>query len=155
MKNTILIVILMSTFTIAQSQFNEQHKINSSYIKTMAIAKSKKGDKGSSYTKIKNKKELKDAIKKGDLEVASETKGNRYIVIDIKNVHLNRRELKELKEVNIGSNIKEDGKIMQTINIKNLQINTDKDINIGLNTTGERRGSITTVTNIRNSQLGR
>ena len=155
MKNTTVLIIIMSTFTVAQSQFNEQHKVNSSYIKTMAIAKSKKGDKGSSYTKIKNKKELKDAITRGDLELKSETKGDRYIVIDIQNVHLNRRELKKLKEVNIGSNIKENGKIMQTINLKNLRIDTDKDINIGVSTRGNRRGSITTVTNIKNSQLGR
>lgn len=153
MRNITLAVMLVGTFSIADSQFNEQHKMNKSYIKTMAISKSKKGDKGSAYIKIKSKKELKKIIEDGKLK--SDTKGNRYIVIDIKNAHLNRRDLRGMQEVNIGSDVKEDGNVMQTINIKNVRLNTDKEINIGIDTTANRRGSITTITNITNSQLGR
>ena len=154
MKNTTVIVILMSTFTIAQSQFNEQHKINSSYIKTMAIAKSKKGDKGSNYTKIKNKKELKKLLTDGRFN--SKGKGKRYIVIDIEGkINMNKRDLNALKEINIGSDTGGNEEVKQIINITGLKLDTKKSINIGVNTTGNRRGSITTVTNIKNSQLGR
>ena len=109
----------------------------------------------SNYIKIKNKKELKEAIKSGKLEQTYNQDGSKHIYIDIKNAHLTKQDLKELDEVNIGSNIKGDGKVVQNINIKRVRLDTHKKINIGVNTTASRRGSITAVTNIENSQLGR
>ena len=148
-----LSILLCSSLSIANNQFNEQHKINNSYIKVMAKAKSKRGD--SSYIKIKNKKELKEAIKNGKLESKHTSKGSKFIYTDIRNVHITQRDLKELAELNIGSNIKGDGKVIQTVNIKNSRFDTNKHITVGVKSTANRRGSITSVTNIENSQLGK
>jgi hypothetical protein len=121
----------------------------------MAKGKSKKGGSGS-YIKIKSKKELKKALKSGKLNPTYSDKGDKYIYIESrKNIHLTKRDLKEIEEVNIGSNIKGDGKVRQSVNIKGLRVDTDKQINIGVRTTVNRRGAITSVTNIEDSQLWR
>jgi len=151
-----LAILCYSSLTMAESQFNQQHKVNNSYTKTMAKSKSKKGSHGSSYVKIKNKQELKEALKSGKLNQTYEERGVKYIYIESKRaIHLTQRDLKDLDEINIGSNIKGDGKVTQSVHIKGLKLDTDKPINIGVNITENRRGSVTSVTNIENSQLGR
>ena len=152
MKNITLVIILISTFSIAESQFNKEHKVNKSYVKTMA----KRGNSGSKYIKVRNKKELKKLLKKGRFKSKQKGRGDRYVVIDInRKIHLNKRDLKDLKEINIGSDIKGNGKFQQIINIKGLKLDTRKNINIGTRITENRRGSVTVITNIQSSQLGR
>ena len=156
MKNITLAIILLSTFSVAESQFNKEHKVNKSYTKTMAKDKSKRGNSGSKYIKIRNKKELKKLLKKGRFKSKQKGRGDRYVVIDInRRIHLNKRDLKDLKEINIGSDIQGNGKVQQVINIKGLTVDTYKNINIGTNITEDRRGSVTAITNIAHSRLGR
>jgi len=150
-----LTILLCNSFSMADNQFNKQHKTNKAYVKTMAISKSKRGDKNSVYIKIKNKKELIEAIRSGKLDSKYSKRGDKHLYIDIRNAHLNKRDLKDLKEVNIRSNIEEKGRVNQVINIKNLKIDTKKYINIGVNVINNRSDSITTTTTIQNSQLGR
>jgi len=142
-----LAILFCNSLSMADN-FNEKHKINKSYIKTMAKTES-------NYLEINGKEELKKAIKEKKLNSNYEKDGKKHIYIDIKNVHLTKRDLKELDEVNIGSNIKGDGKVVQNVNIKRVRLDTNKPINIGVRITGDRKGSITAITNIENSQLGR
>ena len=151
----ITLLLLGTSFGMADSRFNKQHKVNKAYLKTMVISKSKKGDKNSHYIKIKNKKELKKALESGQLDATYSEKGAKNIYMDIKNTHLNKNDLKKLKEVNIRSNITGSGKVRQLINIKGLKLDTDKHINIGVNTVDKRHGFISSTTLIDDSQLGR
>jgi len=150
----VLLLLLCSSLLNAQdNMFYEQHKINKSYIKSRAINQSKRGNKNATFIKIKNKKELKEAIKSGKLHKTYKDKGDKNIYIEIKNIHLSKKEAKELDGV-IGSTIKSKGRVKQVISMDKVTIDSDKPITIGVDAKSTDINSMTSVTTIKNSQIG-
>lgn len=139
--------------------FNKRHsKGKESFNKTMAKnrAYSHMGD--ASYTEVDGKEEFKKALESGQLD--QKVDGNKitktYKAIDIKNVRLNKNDLKDVAGDNllIGSQVDEDReKLMQTIDIKNSKIDTDKEVNIGVKSTSDKVNGIDTMTNIKDSSI--
>lgn len=139
--------------------FNKRHsKGKESFNKTMAKnrAYSHMGD--ASYTEVDGKEEFKKALESGQLD--QKVDGNKitktYKAIDIKNVRLNKNDLKNVAGDNllIGSQVDEDReKLMQTIDIKNSKIDTDKEVNIGVKSTSDKVNGIDTMTNIKDSSI--
>jgi hypothetical protein len=139
--------------------FNKRHsKGKESFNKTMAKnrAYSHMGD--ASYTEVDGKEEFKKALESGQLDQKVDTNKitKTYKAIDIKNVRLNKNDLKDVAGDNllIGSQVDEDReKLMQTIDIKNSRIDTDKEVNIGVKSTSDKVNGIDSMTNIKDSSI--
>ena len=153
--NQIFILILLSSpfLNAEEDSFNKQHKINKSYIKARTYHEINQGNSNATHIKIKNKKELNEKIQSGELHKTYKKKGDKHIVIEIKNVHLSKKELKELDGV-IGSTIDSKGKVNQIISMDGVKLDTDELITIGVETSSSEVDSITSVTTITNSQIG-
>jgi len=139
--------------------FTKRHsKVKESFIKSVARNRAHSNVGNANYTEIKNKKDFQDALKSGKLKKKVNGNGitNDYNVIDIKNVRINDHDLKEMEEKKllIGSEIDKRGeKVMQTINIKNSKIETDKELNIGVKSTTKDVEGIKNIINIEGSSI--
>jgi len=139
--------------------FNERHSnVNESYIKTMAKNRAYNGVGGASYTKVDGKEQLQEALESGQLD--QEMNGNRinqeYKHIEINNARINQQDLKNMQGDNllIGSRVKNDKeKIMQTIDIKNSKIDTNKHINVGIISSAKNNSGISSINSINRSSL--
>ncbi len=139
--------------------FNARHsKAKESFNKTMAKnrAYSHMGD--ASYTEINGKEEFKKALESGKLNQKVDTNKitKTYRAIEIKNVRMNRNDFKDIDgdRVIIGSQVDKDREqLMQTVDIKNSKIETDKKLNVGVVSTSDKISGIDTMTNIQNSTL--
>jgi hypothetical protein len=167
------IVFLVSTLTLGAilyagdnfylgEGFNKRHSaVKESFVKSVAKnrAYSHMGD--ASYTKIRNKEEFKDALKSGKLskKIDGNKVTNSYNVIDIENVRINKNDidtnsLEDDDRLLIGSKVEEGReKLMQTINIKNSKIETDKKLNVGVLSSSEDLDDITNRVEIERSSL--
>jgi hypothetical protein len=140
-------------------KFNPRHgSVNESFVKTMAINRAYHGASGSSHTKVNGKEELQKALESGQLD--QEVNGNRitqeYKYIEIKNANLNKYDLKNMTGDNllIGSKVtQEKQRVMQSINMKNTKIDTDKHINVGIISSAKNNSGLTSVNSIKNSSL--
>jgi len=139
--------------------FNKRHsKAKESFNKTMAKNRAYSHIGDASYTEVDGKEEFKKALESGKLN--QKVDGNKitktYKAIDIKNVRLNKNDLKDIAgdKLLIGSQVDEDReKLMQTIDIKNSKIDTDKELNIGVKSTSDKVSGIDSMTNIKNSSI--
>ena len=140
-------------------KFNPRHSnVNESFVKTMAKNRAYTDANGASYTKIDGKEELQKALETGQLD--QELNGNRitqeYKYIEINNARINKNDLKNMKGDNllIGSKVtQEKQRIMQSIDMKNSKIDTDKHINIGIVSSVKNNSGITSINKIQKSSL--
>jgi len=139
--------------------FNKRHsKGKESFNKTMAKNRDYSHMGDASYTEVDGKEEFKKALESGQLDQKVDTNKitKTYKAIDIKNVRLNKNDLKDVAGDNllIGSQVDEDReKLMQTIDIKNSRIDTDKEVNIGVKSTSDKVNGIDSITNIKDSSI--
>ncbi|HIM93807.1 MAG TPA: hypothetical protein EYM49_02055 [Campylobacterales bacterium] len=140
-------------------KFNPRHSnVNESFVKTMAKNRAYTDANGASYTKIDGKEELQKALETGQLN--QELNGNRitqeYKHIEINNARINKNDLKNMKGDNllIGSKVtQEKQRVMQSIDMKNSKIDTDKHINIGIVSSVKNNSGITSINKIQGSSL--
>jgi len=140
-------------------KFNPRHSnVNESFVKTMAKNRAYTDANGASYTKIDGKEELQKALETGQLD--QELNGNRitqeYKHIEINNARINKNDLKNMKGDNllIGSKVtQEKQRVMQSIDMKNSKIDTDKHINIGIVSSVKNNSGITSINKIQRSSL--
>ena len=140
-------------------KFNPRHSnVNESFVKTMAKNRAYTDANGASYTKIDGKEELQKALETGQLD--QELNGNRitqeYKYIEINNARINKNDLKNMKGDNllIGSKVtQEKQRVMQSIDMKNSKIDTDKHINIGIVSSVKNNSGITSINKIQGSSL--
>ena len=140
-------------------KFNPRHSnVNESFVKTMAKNRAYTDANGASYTKIDGKEELQKALETGQLN--QELNGNRitqeYKYIEINNARINKNDLKNMKGDNllIGSKVtQEKQRVMQSIDMKNSKIDTDKHINIGIVSSVKNNSGITSINKIQGSSL--
>jgi len=169
MKRVVLTVLVVKVIFAGDNiylgdSFNDRHsKPKEVYIRTMAKnrAYTRAGDGDpSSYVKIDSKEEFKKALESGALDQKIDTNGvtKTFRAIDISNVNLNKSDLKEITDnkdrLLIGSEV--DGKresLMQSINIKNSKIETDKKLNVGVISKDKRVNGIENYINIDRSSL--
>jgi len=139
--------------------FNLRHsKVKESFIKSMAKNRANLHKNGSGYIEVRGNDEFKDALKSGKLGQTSTGNGitKEYKYIDIKNVNIDKNDLKDIDDDRLLIGTKVDGKreeLMQNINIENSKIDTDKKLNVGVLSTQKRVEGITTSQNIANSKL--
>jgi hypothetical protein len=130
---------------------------NSSYNKAMAKNRANAHIGDSSYVKIRNKEEFKEAVKSGKIggEVKGSSVQSTYRVIDMSGVNLNKKDLRDIKgdRVIIGSKVKGRAKLSQSVNIRNSRISTDRKLNVGVYSTSRNTSGIRTSNSIRNSSL--
>ncbi|HIC77806.1 MAG TPA: hypothetical protein EYP02_01370 [Sulfurovum sp.] len=140
-------------------KFNPRHSnVNESFVKTMAKNRAYTDANGASYTKIDGKEELQKALETGQLN--QELNGNRitqeYKHIEINNARINKNDLRNMKGDNllIGSKVtQEKQRVMQSIDMKNSKIDTDKHINIGIVSSVKNNSGITSINKIQGSSL--
>jgi len=139
--------------------FNLRHsKVKESFIKSMAKNRANLHKNGAGYIEVRGNEEFKDALKSGKLGQTSTGNGitKEYKYIDIKNVNIDKNDLKDIDDDRLLIGTKVDSKkeeLMQNINIENSRINTEKRLNIGVVSTQKRVEGITTSQNIANSKL--
>ena len=139
--------------------FNLRHSnLKESFIKSIANNRANLHKNGAGYVEVRGNDEFKDALKSGKLGQTSTGNGitKEYKYIDIKNVNINKNDLKDIDNDRLLIGTKVDGKkeeLMQNINIENSRIETDKKLNIGVLSTQKRVEGITTSQNIANSKL--
>ncbi len=139
--------------------FNARHsKAKESFNKIMAKNRAYSHIGDASYTEVNGKEEFKKALESGKLNQKVDTNKitKTYKAIDIKNVRMNRDDFKNIDgdKVLIGSQVDKDReKLMQTVDIKNSKIETDKQLNVGVVSTSDKVSGIDTMTNIQNSTL--
>jgi len=139
--------------------FNLRHsKVKESFIKSIAKNRANLHKKGAGYIEVRGNEEFKDALKSGKLGQTSTGNGitKEYRYIDIKNVNINKNDLKDIDDDRLLIGTKVDSKraeLMQNINIENSRIETEKRLNIGVVSTQKKVEGITTSQNIVNSKL--
>ena len=166
MRDKFIIGLIVSTVFLSGGEnmylgdsFNARHsKAKESFNKSMAKnrAYSHMGD--ASYTEVNGKDEFKKALESGKLNQKIDTNKitKTYRAIDIKNVRMNKDDFKNIDgdRVLIGSQVDKDReKLMQTVDIKNSKIDTDKQLNVGVLSTSDKVSGVDTMTNIQNSTL--
>jgi len=139
--------------------FNLRHsKVKESFIKSIAKNRANLHKKGAGYIEVRGNEEFKDALKSGKLGQTSTGNGitKEYRYIDIKNVNINKNDLKDIDDDRLLIGTKVDSKraeLMQNINIENSRIETEKRLNVGVVSTQKKVEGITTSQNIANSKL--
>lgn len=131
--------------------------VNHSFVETIAKNRSHAGDKTADYVDIDGNDEFQEALKSGELNSELEDSSNirkRYIYREIKNVDLDDRDLEgmEGETLNLGSDI-EGGNVVQSMNIEDSTIDTDKHINAGITSSSDDVSDVTNITNIKDSKL--
>lgn len=165
MKKTILtlsfisLLAPLSLYADDEDPFNKLNAaVNDSFIKVIAKNRVRNGTaQASSYKEIDNKEEFLDALEAGDFDnepVDTNKITTQYVYTEIKNVRIDKNDLKELEgdTLDLGTHI-DNGKITQVLNIKNSKIETDKEINLAVTLDDDTMSSVTTSTNIKESQL--
>ncbi|MCH9739255.1 MAG: hypothetical protein K0U38_00215 [Epsilonproteobacteria bacterium] len=170
MKKTILIVGIISSLSLnalyaADSDnvylgdnFNKRNSsVNDSFVETMAKNRAYSNIGDASVTEVDGKEEFKEALEAGELdqEVDSNKITQEYKHIEIKNVRLNKNDLKDIEgdRLLIGSEVDEREKLMQSIEIKNSKIETDKQLNVGIVSSSDQVSDITSINTIDRSSL--
>jgi hypothetical protein len=131
--------------------------VNDHFIETISKNRSSTGDKTADYMDIDGNEEFQKALESGkldsDLEDSSSIR-KRYIYRNIENVDLDDRDLEGMDgdTLNLGSDV-EGGNVVQSLNIKDSTIDTDKHINAGVTSSSGDADDITNITNIEDSKL--
>ena len=167
MKKTISTIGIISALLIIGSSLSYadadedfvtvERAVNLSFIKTISRNRAHKGEeKSAKYMEIDGNEEFKEAIKSDQFntDIDSNSIQKQYIYKDIQNVDLDDRDLADMSgdTLNLGSNV-DGGNIVQSLNIENSSIKTDKYINAGVTSSSDDVSDITTVTNIDNSEI--
>jgi len=133
---------------------------NDSFTKVMAKNRAKRGSAGSSYVEVNGNDEFKAAAKSGKLDsrMNTRTRKSKFIYKEVKNVHLNKNDLKDLgddKTMNIGLMIEEKGHahVSHGLNLKNSRLSTDRRINAGVRSTARDSSDITSTSSVHNTDL--
>jgi hypothetical protein len=168
MKNTIATIGLISILLITNSTFScadadesfvtVEGAVNLTFVESIAKNRAHKGEeKSAKYMKINGNDDFKEAIKNDqfntDIGDGSRIQ-KQYIYRDIQNVDLTDRDLTGISgdTLDLGSNT-DGGNIVQSLNIENSTIKTDKYINAGVTSSSDDVSDITSITDIDNSEL--
>ena len=166
MKNKMKLLSMITLFTYssllladADADFVTIHgAVNHSFIESISKNLAHVDDKRGKYIKVDGNDEFKEVLEAGgfnedDLQNGSKI-SKRYISTTIENVNLDDSDLTNLDSdtLNLGSDI-EGGNIIQSLNIKDSKIETDRHINAGVTAYGDDTSNITSMTNIQDSQL--
>ena len=167
MKNKMKLLSIITLFTYnsalladADENFITIHgAVNHSFIESLSKNLAGTGDeKRAKYVNIDGNDEFKEALASGELNEDDLKDGSkiskRYVSTTIKNVNLDESDFDKLDgdTLNLGSSIK-GGNIVQSLNIEDSKIKTNKHINAGIISSGGDASDITNVSNIQNSQL--
>lgn len=158
-----LISVLSITSPFAYADADENFvtikgAINHSFVETITRNRTHKGEeKSAKYMKIDGNEEFSEALSNDQFNsdtVDSSRIQKQYIYRDIQNVNLDDRDLEGMAgdTLNLGSEV-DGGNVVQSLNIEDSSIKTDKYINAGVSSSSDDVSDITSVTNIDNSEL--
>ncbi|CAA6816865.1 MAG: Unknown protein [uncultured Sulfurovum sp.] len=135
-----------------------QGAVNHSFVESISKNLAHVGDKRGKYIKVDGNDEFKEVLAEGgftedDLKDGSKI-SKRYISTTIENVDLDDSDLTDINSdtLNLGSEI-EGGNVVQSLNIKDTKIETERHINAGVIASGDDTSNISNMTNIEDSQL--
>ncbi|NEW61290.1 hypothetical protein GSY74_08340 [Sulfurovum sp. bin170] len=167
MKNRIATIGLISTLLIIGSSLSYadadenfvtvEGAVNLTFVESIAKNRAHKGEeKSAKYMKIDGNEDFREAVENdqfGNIGDGSKIR-KQYIYRDIQNVDLDDRDFKDMDgdTLNLGSSTDSDN-IVQSLNIENSKIKTDKYINAGVASSSDDVSDITNVTNIDDSEL--
>ena len=153
----LLVLFIQTSLYSEEDPFNLLNtSVNESFIKVIAKNRASSANDASSYIEINTKEEFLEALENEKLnETIDENKlVTQYRYTEIKNINIRQQDLKDIDGdvLRLGTDVK-DGKVSQVLNIKNTNIETDKDIDMSLHLNSGQHNSATSVTNIEGSKL--
>jgi len=167
MKNTVsiigtILIPLITTSSFSYADANEdfvtvENAVNLTFVESIAKNRAHKGEeKSAKYMHIDGNEEFMEAIKNdqfSDIGDVSKIQ-KQYVSRTIENVDLDERDLDGIDSdtLNLGSKT-DGGNIVQSLNIINSKIKTDKYINAGIDSSSTDISDLTSVTNIEDSEL--
>lgn len=166
MKKLIVVSLLLSNVSLYADLYDDYIKLdqgfNQKFIKNIAENRAYEGHTQSErykdkYMVVDGNDEFKEAIKEGKFDVNLDDTSRiekEYIYKDIKNVDIDDSDLEDIKgdTLNLGSDV-DGGNIVQSLNIENSNIQTDRKLNAGITSTSSDISDITSLTQIKDSKL--
>lgn len=158
---TLLVLGCSSYGDIYEDYMKIDQGFNQKFIKNIAENRAanglRKGEESKgNYVVVNGDEEFKEALKEGqfDTNLTSSKIKKQYIYRDIKNVHIDDKDLDGIvgETLNLGSTTN-GGNVVQSLNIENSNIKTDRELNIGITSTSSDVSDITNITNIQDSKL--
>ena len=166
MKKLIAISLLLSNASLYADIYDDYIKldqgVNQKFIRNMAENRAYEGHTQSErykdkYMVVDGNDEFKEAVKEGKFDVDLDDSSRiekEYIYRDIQNVDIDDSDLEGIEgdTLNLGSNV-EGGNVVQSLNIENSNIETDRKLNAGITSTSSDISDITSLTQIKDSKL--
>ena len=166
MKKLITLTLLLSSASLYADIYDDYIKLdqgfNQKFIRNIAENRAYEGNTQSGrykdrYLEVDGNEEFKEALAEGkfdnDLNDTSRIE-KAYIYRDIKNVKIDDKDLEGIEgdTLNLGSNV-EGGNIVQSLNIENSTIETDRQLSAGVTSNSSDVSDITSITQIKDSKL--
>jgi hypothetical protein len=166
MKKLIVISLILSNSSLYADIYDDHVKLdqgfNHKFVRNIAESRAHEGQRESEkykdrYMVVDGNEEFQEALEDGqfDTDLTDSSRIEKeYIYRDIKNVNIDDSDLEGLEgdTLNLGSNI-DGGNVMQSLNIENSNIETDRELSAGITTTSSDISDITSITQIKDSKL--
>lgn len=166
MKKLIAISLILSSTSLYADIYDDYIKIdqgfNQKFIRNIAESRAhegkRKGDKyNNNYLEVDGNEEFKKAVEEGKFNnniPDSDSLQKQYVYRDIKNVNIDDNDLEGLQgdTLNLGSST-DGGNIVQSLNIEDSTIDTDRELTAGVTTSSSDASDITSLTQIKDSKL--
>jgi len=166
MKKLIAISLVLSSSSVYADIYDDYIKIdqgfNEKFIRNIAENRAYEGHTQSErykdkYMVVDGNDEFKEAVKEGKFDVNLDDTSRiekEYIYRDIKNVDIDDSDLEGIAgdTLNLGSTV-DGGNVVQSLNIENSNIETDRKLSAGITSTSSDISDISSLTQIKDSKL--
>lgn len=166
MKKLIVISLIVSSSFVYADIYDDYIKLdqgfNHKFIRNIAESRAHEGHRESEkykdqYMVVDGNEEFKEALENGQFDINLDDPSRiekEYIYRDIKNVDIDDSDLEGIEgdTLNLGSNV-DSGNIVQSLNIENSSIETDRELSAGVTSNSSDVSDITSITQIKDSKL--
>ena len=166
MKKTIALSLILSSTSVYADIYDDYIKMdqgfNHKFVRSIAESRAHEGQRKGEESKdrylvVDGNEEFQEALENGqfDTDLTDSSRIEKeYIYRDIQNVNIDDKDLEGLAgdTLNLGSNI-DGGNVVQSLNIENSTIETDRELSAGITTTSSDVSDITSITQIKDSKL--
>ena len=166
MKKLIVVSLILGSSSLYADLYDDHVKMdqgfNHKFVKNIAESRAHEGHSESEkykdrYMVVDGNEEFKEALENGQFDTDlsdSSSIEKEYIYRDIQNVNIDDSDLEDLAgdTLNLGSTV-DSGNVVQSLNIENSSIETDRELNAGIIANSSDVSDITSITQIKDSKL--
>jgi len=162
MKTLIITTLILGSSFVHADIYDDYIKMdkgfNEKFVKNLSENRASQGEKYKDrYMVVDGNDEFLEAVENGDFDVDlndSSRIEKAYIYRDIKNIKIDDKDLEEIKgdTLTLGSTV-DSGNVIQSLNIENSTIETDRELTAGITVNSSDASDITSITQIKDSKL--